>query len=162
MEKNLDEIHRKTEQAIMFVLLAFLDKKDKLGFPAVLHSLAVAGDSKLTTETEKIVAILHDVLEDTSASPEAIETLFGKEVLDAVQSMTKRKDEPYKEYLKRVAENPIALKVKICDVSHNVQRLWNLPREERERLTAKYIVAESFLYGRIRDKAGNYPWTHKE
>ena len=91
---------------------------DKAGEPYYLHPLAVADG--VDTEDCKIVALLHDTLEDTSLQYETVLNLFGREVADAVLAMTHWEGEPYFDYVRRVKENPIARKVKLLDLRHNM------------------------------------------
>ncbi|WP_442905106.1 GTP pyrophosphokinase [Haladaptatus sp. ZSTT2] len=72
------------------------------------------------SETERIVAVLHDVVEDTDYTIEAIEETFGSMVRAAVDALTKRMGENYTEFIERVAENPIARRVKIADLENNM------------------------------------------
>lgn len=66
------------------------------------------------------VAYLHDILEDTDCPDELILEQFGQRVLDGVKAMTKIKGESYDDYLNRLCENQDAIKVKYCDLIHNM------------------------------------------
>lgn len=69
----------------------------------------------------RIVAILHDVVEDTPVTLEIIEEKFGSYIMNAVDAISRRKGvETHKEYILRVMENPLAHFVKICDVESNM------------------------------------------
>jgi (p)ppGpp synthase/HD superfamily hydrolase len=89
--------------------------------PYYVHLAAVA--HKLRAESDEVVAAawLHDVLEDTDTLPSQ---LLGRgipaDVVAAVEAMTKRKGVSYPEYLKGVKANPIAAKVKVADMLHNL------------------------------------------
>lgn len=100
---------------------------DKIGLPYIFHPIIVASLLESPTEEEQIVAILHDVLEDTCCTENDLRTLFSKTVVDAVVAMTRQKDETYFTYIDRCLQNPIARKVKEADVKHNIQRSQNLP-----------------------------------
>lgn len=91
---------------------------DRAGVPYVEHPRAVAG--MLDGETERIVAWLHDTVEDTDATIDEIRRLFGDEVAVAVDHLTHRKGEPYMNYIRRVKENELARKVKLADLEHNM------------------------------------------
>ena len=68
-----------------------------------------------------VVAILHDVVEDTHITLEYLEQAgFSREILDAVDAITHPKSEPYADYINRVFTNPIALKVKYMDIISNM------------------------------------------
>ncbi|MBJ9723336.1 HD domain-containing protein [Acinetobacter calcoaceticus] len=66
-----------------------------------------------------ITALLHDSVEDTPLTLDKIESLFGKEIRDAVDALTKREDETREEYLFRCGLNPIARVVKLHDAAFN-------------------------------------------
>lgn len=68
---------------------------------------------------ERIVAVLHDIVEDTDYLDLYID--FGTEIGDAVMAMTKRQGEDYFEYIERVKQNPIARRVKLCDSFSNLK-----------------------------------------
>ncbi|MHA1565902.1 MAG: HD domain-containing protein [Alphaproteobacteria bacterium] len=93
---------------------------DKLGVPYVHHLEDVA--RRVGGSNEEVVAIawLHDCVEDTAATLEEIEALFGQVIRDGVDSMTRRVGEGYfQNYLPRLMANPHAITVKIADASHN-------------------------------------------
>lgn len=127
------------EIAIRIALDAHDGQIDKAGQPYILHPLrvmlSVAGDA------ERIVAALHDVIEDNAslALDDLAWTGFSNEVLDAVAALTRRADESYEDYILRCRENPIARVVKIADLTDNMDetRLPVLAEGDRERL-AKY------------------------
>ena len=91
---------------------------DKAGAPYIEHPRAVA--LKLDGELEKVVALLHDTVEDTDATIEEIRDLFGNEVADAVALLTHDKSVPYMDYIESVKSNDVARKVKMADLSHNM------------------------------------------
>ena len=82
----------------------------------VWSRVAVAGGC----ETAQMVAILHDILEDTDCLYEELAREFGVKVARAVLCLTKMKDLPYTEYIKGIRANPIALQVKIADTLCNL------------------------------------------
>lgn len=94
-----------------------LGQKDKVGKPYFLHPFMVA--YMVETDEEKIVAFLHDVIEDTEYTEEMLREDFPEKIADAVMAMTHKEDEKYDEYIKRVAKNRLARKVKIADMKHN-------------------------------------------
>lgn len=91
---------------------------DKSGVPYINHPKTVA--SMVASEEEKIVAWLHDTVEDTDVTVEYIRAQFGEMIADAVESMTHRKTETYDEYVDRLSKNPLARKVKLADLTHNM------------------------------------------
>lgn len=118
---------------------------DKSGKPYILHPVAVA--HRVEGGMAKVVALLHDVVEDTDCTIEHIAYNFGPVVSQAVDAVTKREGEAYKCYLKRVKRNEIAREVKIADVSHNLERIGDLSKDDQLRLADKYGEALSFLSG---------------
>lgn len=93
---------------------------DKGGNAYYLHPEAVA--DMCNTEKEKIVALLHDIVEDTDMNLTDLANCgFGTDIISAVDAITKRKGEPYSQYLERVKQNPIARVVKLADLWHNSQ-----------------------------------------
>jgi (p)ppGpp synthase/HD superfamily hydrolase len=119
---------------------------DQGGHPYILHLEEVA--NLVTTEEEKIVALLHDIVEDTSVTLDVIYEQFGVVIGDAVDAMTKREGvEPFLDYLKRAKTNPIARQVKIADMIHNsdLKRLPFPPREEDVQREEKYQIAIEWM-----------------
>jgi len=107
--------------------------------PYITHPEAVADN--VETPEEKAVAWLHDVVEDTKVTLDDLrEAGFPEEVVFGVGAMTNPKREnTYLEYLKTVMDNPIALNVKIADITHNMS---TMPKEKkRQSLYAKYELA---------------------
>lgn len=106
-------------KAIEIATQAHQGQVDKAGKPYISHPLAVMG--LVERESEKIVAVLHDVVEDT---PITLTNLaaegFSPECVAAVDAITKRDGEPLENCLERVKSNPIAIKVKLADLTHNM------------------------------------------
>ena len=103
----------------------------------------------LDNEFEKVIGLLHDVLEDTSVSEEEIKKEFGIDILNILKVLTKSRDEDYLAYIERVSKNDIARKVKIIDLRHNMDlsRKDNLSDYDFFRLQNKYIPAYKMLTG---------------
>ena len=121
---------------------AHLGQVDQGGHPYVLHLEAVA--NLVTTVEEKVVALLHDIVEDTQVTLDDLRKDFDDTIIQAVDAMTKReKTEKFMGYLRRAKANPIAKKVKIADMIHNsdLTRLPFPPREEDLQREEKYQVA---------------------
>ena len=118
---------------------------DKLGEPYITHLVRVA--SALKDPREQIVALLHDVIEDCGIKREDIAKEFGPDIANAVDAISKRDGEGYEDYLRRVTQNPIALRVKRADLADNsaAGRVAQLPMDVRERLQAKYAIAAAAL-----------------
>ena len=76
-------------------------------------------------EYSTIVALLHDVVEDTDTTFEDLEKEFPKEVIECLKLLT-RTNEDYFEYVKKIKNNPIAKKVKLIDLNHNLDSIVSL------------------------------------
>jgi len=123
------------EKAISIAVEAHRGQKDKNGKPYILHPLSVMG--KVQTETDKIVAVLHDVVEDTDWTFDDLKKEgFPSEVLDALDCVTKREGEAYEDFVRRSASNPIARRVKLADLEDNmdVRRMRGVTDEDLARL----------------------------
>lgn len=100
--------------------MAHRGQVDKMGTAYIEHPRAVA--SFVETETEKTVALLHDVLEDTYLTEDDLRPVFGDEITDAVVALTRNDGEEYFAYIRRVKQNPLAIRVKLADLKHNTDR----------------------------------------
>ena len=131
--------------AINTAITAHAGQLDKGGTEYINHPIYLA--LQMNTIEEKIVALLHDVIEDSDLYPiQDVEPCFGKIIFDAVDCITKRNGEKYEDYLIRVKSNPIALKVKMADIDHNLQ-LDRIPvvTEKHLKMAEKYREALKFL-----------------
>ena len=140
------------ENAIDLALRAHKGQKDKADAPYILHPLRVM--LSMDTDTERQVAVLHDVIEDGEITTEILRSEgFSDKVCSAVVVLTKRTGEPYNEYLNRLNENPIARKVKMADLNDNMNlnRIKEPTQKDRERME-KYIKAMEFLKEKKRFK----------
>ena len=105
--------------AISLAVNAHAHQKDLCGEPYIMHSIRVM--TRMDTDEEKMVAIMHDVVEDTDVSLDFLRTLgFSDAVVHSVDCITKREDEKYHEYVERVASDEISKKVKIADIEDNM------------------------------------------
>jgi len=132
-------------EAIGWATLAHSGQVDKAGKPYIEHPLAVM--RLVQEEIDKIVAVLHDVVEDSDITISNIRHGFGVEVADAVDALTRRPGERPEDYYQRVRRNQIAVRVKKMDIQHNSapERLAVLPEPLRNRLSAKYAKALNLL-----------------
>ena len=107
------------EKAIRLAEKAHQGQLDKGGHPYILHPKRVA--EKCETESEKITALLHDVLEDSAYTLEDLRKEgFTEEILEALTYLTHREGEGYVEYIERICENPLAVRVKYADLQDNM------------------------------------------
>ena len=122
-------------------------QKDKAGDDYITHPLRVSERCK--TLKAKIVALLHDTIEDTYVTPDLLRQQgFDKEIIDGVLSVTRKDGETYAQFIERAAANAIGKEVKIADLEDNmdVRRLPDLGEKELHRLR-KYLHAWRFLQG---------------
>ena len=110
------------EEAIRFAASRHEGQVLKNGTPFIMHPLHVMGDPALTTDQERLVAVLHDVIEDCGVTPDELRELgYSQEVVDAIAFMTKLPGDSYEQYAARLAAGPaLARKVKLADLRHNM------------------------------------------
>ena len=107
-----------TKKAMNLCFQAHKDQTDKSGLPYVFHPIHLA--EQMEDENTTIVALLHDVVEDTDYTLDDLINLgFSKSVTDAIGLMTHEKNVPYMDYVAKIKENPIARAVKLADLKHN-------------------------------------------
>lgn len=107
-----------TKKALVLSFNKHKDQIDKSGIPYVYHPFIVA--SKMQSEEQVCVALLHDVLEDTNTTAlDLMKEGFPNPIIEAVLTMTHKANEDYFTYIKRIKANPIARIVKIADLKHN-------------------------------------------
>lgn len=134
-----------TKKALKLCFEAHKDQVDKSGLPYVFHPFHLA--EEMTDEDTTVVALLHDVVEDTDYTLEDLAEMgFGEKIVEAVRAMTHLEGVPYMEYLAQVKKNPIALQVKLADIRHNSDP--TRPNVIDEKVLAraeKYRKATAFL-----------------
>jgi len=130
------------ERAIAIAAEAHTGQTDKAKAPYILHPLRVM--MALDTEEQKIVGVLHDVVEDCDAwtFERLREEGFSEAVLDAIDAVSEREGEDYEEFVRRASQNSIGAQVKLADLRDNadLSRIANPSEEDRER-SAKYARA---------------------
>jgi GTP pyrophosphokinase len=113
------------ERAIEIAVGAYAGQTDKAGETYIRHPLRVM--EQMDSETERVVAVLHDVVEDSAYTLAEIEVEFDRKVREAVDALTKRDGEDYlDDFIPRAASNDIARKVKRADIEDNMD-LTRLP-----------------------------------
>ena len=134
-----------TNKAMRLCYEAHQGQTDKSGIPYVFHPIHVA--EQMTDEQTTIVALLHDVIEDTDYTLQDLAEMgFEQPVLDALALMTHKKGVPYLEYVAKLKNNPIARAVKLADLRHNsdLSRLDVVDEKAKSRLE-KYKAAIELL-----------------
>ena len=135
----------KTKKAMKLCFEAHKDQVDKSGMPYMFHPFHVAEQMK--DEATTIVALLHDVVEDTKYTLDDIAKMgLGQDVVDALTLMTHDKSVEYLDYVAKIKDNPIARAVKLADLAHNSDptRLDVIDEEARKR-SEKYKKAIALL-----------------
>lgn len=133
-------------KAINLAIQAHAGQVDKAGMPYIGHVMRVMQAGK--TIDEKIVGVLHDVVEDTTWTFDALLAEgFPVHIVDALRCVTKLSDdEPYESFINRVKTNPLVVAVKINDLTDNmdIRRLQTLTDADVQRLR-KYLKAYQSL-----------------
>jgi len=125
------------EEAVSIAVRAHAGQKDKAGDPYILHPIRVM--LSLDGDEERIVGILHDVVEDTPWTLARLRARgFEPRIVSAIDSVTRREGEAYDAFVRRSAANPIGRRVKLADLLDNFDRSRALGdsksnRERRER-----------------------------
>ena len=131
-------------RALALASTAHLRQEDKAGLPYMLHVMDVV--ARVDTLEEKVVALLHDVVEDTPMRLESLEGRFPRTVIDAVATLTRGPNEGYMDYIYRVANNPLATRVKIADLESNTQfKRWSQAEGDVSGLLKRYARAYNYL-----------------
>lgn len=105
-------------KALEIAKKAHAGQKDKGGRQYIDHPMTVA--NMVRGRQAKIVALLHDVCEDSDITLQDLEKAgFSRRIIAAVDAVTKREDERYRHYMMRVKNNRLATRVKIADAKHN-------------------------------------------
>ena len=136
----------KTKRAIKLCFKAHAGQFDKSGIPYAHHPLHLA--DQMEDEDSTIVALLHDVVEDTNYSLKDIKGMgFGDNVIEALELLTHNPETPYMEYIRAISANTLARKVKLVDLEHNsdASRLNHTPTEADLQRIDKYEQAMVFL-----------------
>lgn len=127
---------------------------DKAGEPYILHPLRLVAKTK--DRKEQIVALLHDILEDTKVTEYNLLTHgFDKDVVEAVVALTRKNGEAYEDFIERVGKNELAARVKLLDLEDNMDlsRLKNVTEKDIERVL-KYSTAKTkLLFNSTKEKA---------
>jgi (p)ppGpp synthase/HD superfamily hydrolase len=134
-----------TKKALKLCFEAHKEQTDKSGMPYVFHPFHLA--EQMADEATTVVALLHDVVEDTELTFEDLEKQgFNDEIIKALMLLTHEKSVPYMEYVGEIKKNKIATKVKLADLKHNsdLSRLSVIDEKALNR-KEKYEKAIKFL-----------------
>lgn len=123
------------ERAIAIAAKAHEGQVDKAGAPYILHPLQMM--LNLSSTEERITAVLHDVVEDCGVLLDSLRAEgFSKNVIEAIDSVTRRANESYDAFVLRAAANPIGRRVKLADLENNsdLSRIENPTARDYDRL----------------------------
>ena len=124
-----------------------MGQTDQSGIPYIFHPVHLA--EQMTDETTTCIALLHDVLEDTTLSLQELEAEFPREITDVVLLLTHEPDENYLDYIRKLCQSPLARKVKLADIAHNSDetRLSSITPDPAQlaHWRAKYAAAKKII-----------------
>jgi (p)ppGpp synthase/HD superfamily hydrolase len=135
------------EKAIQIAVQAHKGQQDKVGVPYILHPLRVM--LRMENEAEMMAAVLHDVVEDSGWTLADLRGEgFTDELIRVIDSLSRRDDETYENFIARIKQNPLAVKIKLADLEDNMdlKRLQQLGEQDIKRMQ-KYHPAWRFLKG---------------
>lgn len=132
----------------------FEEKTDKGGNPYMVHLLSVS--YFMNSLDEKVVAILHDILEDSEITKEELEELgYSSDVLEAIEILTRKEKEEYPKYIERIisSNNLTALNVKLFDLKNNmdISRIKNPTPKDFSRIETRYRPAYIKIENKINE-----------
>ena len=144
-------------KSLEIVTRVFNDKKDKGGFPYVIHLLKVY--SGVSEYIEKVCALLHDIVEDTPVTYDDLRNVgYSEEVIEILTILTKLKGEDYRDYIERIISsgNSHAMNIKLADLRHNMDsgRIKNPTANDMERITKRYAPAYEMIYNKLKEMEG--------
>jgi len=107
------------EDAILWATEVHRGQVDKSGNPYILHPIRVM--MRMTSPEARIVAILHDTIEDSDHTLDDLRELgYDEPIIAAVDAISRREDESYEEFIQRLKPNPLARRVKLGDLLDNM------------------------------------------
>jgi (p)ppGpp synthase/HD superfamily hydrolase len=139
------------DRAIEIAVKAHRKQTDKYGAAYILHPMRVMALGR--TEDEKIVGILHDVVEDTDWTFNDLRKEgFKEHIIVALDAVTKREEEgeDYDDFVARTARNQLAIRVKLNDLTDNmdIRRMPEVKEKDIKRLN-KYVKAWRLLSAKL-------------
>jgi (p)ppGpp synthase/HD superfamily hydrolase len=136
-----------TIRAMQIAYAAHHGQVDKAGVPYIFHPLHLA--EGMDEEISCCAALLHDTVEDTEITLETLAADFPPEVVEAVGLLTHEEGTDYYDYVRRIRSNPIAKKVKLADLNHNMDATRfagvEVPKERIGYFRDKYTKAKAIL-----------------
>ena len=151
---EIKSIDNSVFKALELVTKLFKHDTDKGGHPYLLHLLYVY--RHVYTEDEKVVALLHDIIEDKGITHEELLYLgFSKKIADDIKILTRVKPTEYKDYIDNIVMygSKEALNVKLADLNNNMDlsRIKNPTTKDYERINNRYNPAYTKILNRIEE-----------
>ena len=137
-----------TNRAMRLAYDAHRGQVDKCGIPYIFHPFHLA--EQMEDEISCCVALLHDVVEDTAVTLADLEGQFPPAVTEAVALLTHGDGVPYEDYVRAIARDPVARRVKLADIAHNSDQSRmagcdGISKAQRQYLRDKYDRARRVL-----------------
>lgn len=135
-----------TKKALQLCFEIHKNQVDKSGLPYVFHPYHLA--EQMDDEESILVALLHDVVEDSEITFEDLEKYgFSENVMDAIKRLTHTNPVDYDDYIEKIKMNPIAVKVKLADLRHNsdLNRLEKVSQKDLKRAERYQKAIERLL-----------------
>ncbi len=136
---SMPETMTPLEKAIEIAVQAHAGQKSKDGTPYVLHPLRLM--TRMGTDEERMAAVLHDVVEDTTVTFDDLRKAgIPENVLAVVTLLTHEEGISYEDYVERLKSHPVARRVKLADLEDNsdIRRLKGVEQKDLERLRKYY------------------------
>ena len=135
-----------TKKALKLCFETHKDQVDKTDMPYVFHPFHLA--EQMDDEISTVCALLHDVVEDSDMTLEGLAGMgFPAQVIEVLSLLTHAEGVPYMDYVREIAKNPLAKKVKIADLTHNsdLTRMdevdeWAFSRNEKYREALRILT----------------------
>lgn len=149
--KSIDNLIYK---ALEIVTILFKDDKDKGGFPYIIHLMSVY--SSVYTENQKVIALLHDTIEDKGISKEDLLDIgFPINIVDDVVILSRIKPLEYVDYIDRIVKygSKDAIMVKLADLKNNMDltRIKKPTLKDYERVEKRYAPSYEKILNRLKE-----------
>ncbi len=142
------------QDAMALAIKAHAGQTDKGGKPYIFHPMRVM--QKMESNSEQIVAILHDVVEDTEITLKDLKELgYSKRIIHAINCMSKQDGEDYFDYINRVKQSTLSTTVKLADIEDNLSqsRIIGFSEVDVNKRVNKYSKAQQILLKHIETKS---------
>lgn len=157
LDEKYDELRKNDDliyKALELSTILFKGSVDKGGYPYVLHLLYVY--SNVDTKEEKVIALLHDVMEDKKVTKEELLDIgFPLKIVNDLAVLTRVKPMEYTDYIDNIIKNGSkeALNVKLADLENNIDltRIKNPSVKDYERVERRYIPSHEKILNRLKE-----------